>query len=191
MASTDILKSRVRAVVAVDDISPGLRDVAFDMHVVLKVQSTTSIHVIEVVDNVFIPKFYHSDTINEFRKRSHEQWATATIAACVIGIRGRYGKYEQLLIADGETENDNDVIALSHHFNKEYTQIVEAFNNGQCVMVLFKNVGVTQQGDRYLLTNASTIVSTVVDDFTRSQLVETHNKLCKSAPTSPREVCSF
>jgi hypothetical protein len=44
-----------------------------DMLVVLKVQSTTSVIVIEDSGNEFIPKFFYSDSISEFRKRSHEQ----------------------------------------------------------------------------------------------------------------------
>jgi hypothetical protein len=64
-----------------------------DMPVVLKVQSTTSVLVIEDSENEFILKFFHTNSISEFRKRSHEQWATTTIAACVIGIKGTYGRF--------------------------------------------------------------------------------------------------
>jgi hypothetical protein len=50
--------------------------------------------------NEFIPKFFHTDSISEFQKWSHEQWATTTIVACIIGIRGTYGRFHQLIIAD-------------------------------------------------------------------------------------------
>jgi hypothetical protein len=43
-----------------------------DMYVVLKVQSTTSIIVIEDSGFEFIPKFFHSNSISEFQKQSHE-----------------------------------------------------------------------------------------------------------------------
>ena len=163
-----------------------------DMPVVMKVQSTTSVTIIQSGgDNEFSPKFYHSDTIAEFRKRSHEQWAIATIAVCVIGIRGTYGRYHQLVIADGYTENDNDIVALGPQFQSEYSQILEAFNNGQCVMVLFKNISVSQSGERFLRTEGSTILSTVVDNFVQMQLQAIHNRLCATTPTSTREVSSF
>jgi hypothetical protein len=40
----------------------------YDMPVVLKVQSSTSVIVIKDSGNEFIPKFFHSDNILEFRK---------------------------------------------------------------------------------------------------------------------------
>jgi hypothetical protein len=93
----------------------------------------------------------------------------ATIVVCVIGIRGAYGRFNQLIIADGDNDNDNDIITLGPHFQKEYNQIVEAFNSGQCVMVLFKNITISYTGDRYLCTDPSTIISTVVDTFVQLQ----------------------
>jgi hypothetical protein len=113
----------------------------------------------------------------------------ATIVVCVIGIRGAYGRFNQLIIADGDNDNDNDIIALGPHFQKEYNQIVEAFNSGQCVMVLFKNITISSTGDRYLRTDPSTIISTVIDTFAQLQLQAIHNKLCTQAQTSSREVC--
>jgi hypothetical protein len=112
-----------------------------------------------------------------------------TIAACIIGIRGAYGHFHQLIIADGDSNSDNDIIALGPHFQKEYNQIVEAFNSGQCVMVLFKNIAISPTRDRYLCTDASTIISTVVDTFVQLQLQTIHNKLCTQAQTSSRKVC--
>ena len=55
----------------------------------------------------------------------------------MIGIRNAYGHFNQLLVADGDIENDNDIIALGPQFQVEYNQIIEAFNNGLCIMVLF------------------------------------------------------
>jgi hypothetical protein len=101
-----------------------------DMPVVLKVQSTTSVLGIEGSNIEFFPKFFHTDSISEFRKRSHERWAMATIAVCIIGIRGAYGRFHQLIIVDGYNDSDNDIITLGPHFQKEYNQIVEAFNSG-------------------------------------------------------------
>lgn len=36
------------------------------------------------------------------------------------------------------------IMGLGPRNIKEYNQIVKAFNNRQCVMILFKNVGATQ-----------------------------------------------
>jgi hypothetical protein len=89
----------------------------------------------------------------------------ATIVVCVIGIRGAYGRFHQLNITDGYSDSDNDIIALGPHFQKECNQIVEGFNSGQCVMILFKNIAISPTGDRYLRTDVSTIISTIVDTF--------------------------
>jgi hypothetical protein len=87
-----------------------------DMLVVLKVQSTISVLGIEGSNTEFIPKFFHTDSIAEFRKRSHEQWTMATIVVCIIGIRGAYGRFNQLIIVDGD--NDNDIIAFKRNTTK-------------------------------------------------------------------------
>ena len=132
-----------------------------DMLVVLKVQSMTSILGIKGSNTEFI----HIDSIVEFYKRSHKHGAMATIAACVIGIRSTYGCFQQLIIADGYSDSDIDIIAFGPHFQKKYNQIVEAFNSSQCIMVLFKNIAISPTRDRYLRTDANTIISTVVDTF--------------------------
>ena len=134
---------------------------------VLKVQSTTSIFMIEDSRNKLIPQFFHIDSISKFQKRSHEQWATTTIVACIIGIKGTYGCFHQFIIAD------------------------EGFNSGQCVMVLFKNIGISQTRYQYLCTDASIIISTNVDNFVQIQLRSIHNKLCSQSQTSSREVTTL
>jgi hypothetical protein len=44
------------------------------------------------------------------------------------------------LIIDGESEFDQDVFALGNNFKTEYEELLEAYNEGQCAMVLIKNV---------------------------------------------------
>ena len=184
-------KFHVRSVLHIENFGVSMKsEKSFekgDMPVAIKIESTTVVNVVEGKDNEFVPKFYHTDSIGEFRKR-HDQWALATLAVCVIGIRGAYGRFNQLLIADGDTEIDNDIVALGPQFQVEYNQIVEAFNNGLCVMVLFKNITISQTGDRYLCTNASTIISTVVDNFVQEQLKAIHSKLCVTTQISNKEV---
>lgn len=58
------------------------------------------------------------------------------------------------------------IVGLDPRYIKEYNQVVKAFNNRQCDMILFKNVGIlTQQGNWCLGIEASSIISIVVDDF--------------------------
>ncbi|KAG0595196.1 hypothetical protein M758_UG148100 [Ceratodon purpureus] len=142
-----------------------------DLMFVLKVMSSTIVSLIEPIPHGFVPEFYHTDTVAEFRARSHEVWASATIAMCVIEVwgsfAGKYGGLYQVVVADGIKEGDYDILAFSDQFKLEYEQIVEAFNNGLCVMVLFKNFSTTLSGDKYLITRNHTIITPVVDESTR------------------------
>lgn len=103
-----------------------------DTQVVLKVKSTTFIHVIEVNENEFILKFYHSDIINEYKKKFYKQWPITTIVVRVIEIKDKYEKFEQLHVPNRDIGNDNEIVRLSPQFTKEYTHIVKLFNNLQC-----------------------------------------------------------
>jgi hypothetical protein len=40
-----------------------------------------------------------------------------------------------------------NIFALGNNFRTEYEQLFEAYNGGQCVMVLIKNVTITTKGD--------------------------------------------
>jgi hypothetical protein len=53
-----------------------------------------------------------------------------------------------LFIADGEGEFDKDVFALDNNFKIDYDQLLEAYNEGQCTMLLIKNATTTSKGDR-------------------------------------------
>jgi hypothetical protein len=81
-------------------------------------------------------------------------------------------------------ENDNDVVAYGPQFQSGYNQIVEVFNSGQCVMVLIKNIAISQTKDRYLCGESSIIISTVVANFVQMQLHTIHNKMCSKSQTS-------
>jgi hypothetical protein len=39
---------------------------------------------------------------------------------------------------------------VGNNFKIEYDQLVEAYNGGQCAMLLIKNVTTTSKGDQYL-----------------------------------------
>ena len=94
-----------------------------------------------------------------------------------------------MTVTDKNTKNDNDIVTLDSQFQKEYNQIVEAFNNRHCVMVLFKNITINQTEDQYLRINASTIISIVVDNFVQKQLKAIHGKLYVMTQTPSKEVC--
>jgi hypothetical protein len=163
-----------------------------DLMYVLKVMSSTVVSLVEPTPLGFIPEFYHTDSISEFRARSHEVWASGTIAVCVIEVRGsfagKYGSLYQVVVADGIKDGDYDVLAFSDQFKIEYEQVVDAFNNGLCVMVLFKNISMTQSGDKYLVTRNHTIITPVVDESTRAELQRVFEKIGKKTMTACKSV---
>jgi len=71
-----------------------------------------------------------------------------------------------LLITHGEGEFDKNVFVLGNNFRIKYEQLLEAYNGGQCAMVLIKNVTTTSKGNRYLRAHYYTILTKVVDEVT-------------------------
>lgn len=163
-----------------------------DLLFVLKAMTSTIVTMLEPAPVGFKPEFYHTDTIDEFRSRSHESWACATIAVCVIELRdtyvGKYGTLYQVVVADGCSDKDYDVLAFTDQFKSEYEQVVDAFANGMCVMVLFKNISITQSGDKYLITKNHTIVTPVADESTRLLLQDVFVKMGKKTQQACKTV---
>jgi len=64
-----------------------------------------------------VPMFFHMDSISKFQKYI-QSWRSPTIVVIVIGVKGvGDNKAEkQLLIADGECEFDQNVLALGNNF---------------------------------------------------------------------------
>jgi hypothetical protein len=60
--------------------------------------------------------------------------------------------------------------------------LVEAKNYGQCAMVLVKNVTTTIVGDQFIQTQSFLILSKVVDDNVKAQLLQLHTKLISHQP---------
>jgi hypothetical protein len=52
-----------------------------------------------------------------------------------------------LLIVDGEGEFDQNIIVFGNNFRIQYEQLFEAYNQGQCAMVLIKNATTTSKGN--------------------------------------------
>lgn len=163
-----------------------------DCNCVMKVLSATLVMVLEGSPNVYVPQFYHNESIQEFRKRSHEQYSSATIAVCVTDIHGykdkSYGALYFCSIADGVTSADQDMLAFTSQFEKEFKQISDAYNNGLCVSMLLKNISMTMAGDRYFITKAFTIVTNVVHDHTKSHLQKVYETMKRNSTQSYKEV---
>jgi hypothetical protein len=82
-----------------------------------------------------------------------------------------------LSIANGEGEFDQDVLILGNNFRTKYEQLLEAYNVGQCVMVLIKNVTKFSKGNQYLKAQHYTILTKVVDETIRTRILQLHKKL--------------
>jgi hypothetical protein len=54
------------------------------------------------------------------------------------------------LLVNGKSEFDQDFFTLGNNFKTKYEQLFQAYNGGQCVMVLIKNMATTSNGDQYL-----------------------------------------
>jgi hypothetical protein len=110
-----------------------------DMHVVIKIKSITIVSLILTFQGELIPMFLHMDSIREL----------AIIVIIVKGVRDSKGE-KQLLIANGESEFNQHIFVIGNNFTLKYEQLLEAYNEGQCAMVLIKNVKITSKGDQYL-----------------------------------------
>ncbi len=95
-----------------------------------------------------------------------------------------------MLIVNGEGECHQNVLALGNNFRTKYDQLLEAYNGGQCVMLLIKNVATTSKGDRYLKAQHYTILTKVVNEAIQVRLFQLHGKLSNAQPAL-REVSLF
>jgi len=99
------------------------------------------------------------DSIKNFRS-SIQSWSSVTIVIIVIDVNGiRDSKGEKiLLITDREGEFDQNIFAFGNNFKTKYEQLLEAYNEGHCAMVLIKNVTTTiTKRDQYLRAQHYTI----------------------------------
>ncbi len=81
------------------------------------------------------------------------------------------------MIVNGKGEFDQDVLALGNNFKIQYEQLLKAYNGGHCGIILIKNVTTTTKGDQYFTAQHYTILTKVVDEVTRTHLLQLHNKL--------------
>ncbi len=88
-----------------------------DMHVVITIESSTIVLLIPTFQPELNSMFFHMDSIKEF-KSSIQNQRFATIVVIVINVKGvgDSKNEKQLLIADGESEFDQDVLNLGNNF---------------------------------------------------------------------------
>jgi len=86
------------------------------------------------------------------------------------------------MIVDCESQFDQIVFAFSDQFKTKYDQLVEAKNFNQCVMVLVKNVIAIIVDNWSFQTQPYTILSKMVDDSVKAQLLQLHIKLFGHQP---------
>ncbi len=92
-----------------------------DMHVVITIESTTTMSLIHAFQLELIPMFFHMDSIKIF-KSFIQSWRSTTIVVIIISVKGvKVNKGENLLlIVDGEGEFDQDVFVISNNFRLEF-----------------------------------------------------------------------
>jgi hypothetical protein len=87
------------------------------------------------------------DSTREFES-SIQNCKSPTIVVIFINVKGaqddKGGK--KMLTIDGKAEFDQDIFILNNNFRTKYEQFLEAYNGGQSVMVLIKNVTTTSKG---------------------------------------------
>jgi hypothetical protein len=117
------------------------------MPIVIIIELRTIVSSISNFHPQLIPMFFHIYSIREFRNYV-QSWNFTSIVIYFIGVRGGKNNKgdKQLMIVDGR-EFDQDVRAMGNNFKLEYEQLLEAYNGGQCTMVLIKNVVATSKRD--------------------------------------------
>ena len=93
-----------------------------------------------------------------------------------------------MIVADGIREEDHDTVGFSRAFHDEYMKIKNAFESGEKVLVIFKNITTTSKYDRFLKTDAFTIVTPVIDEEERGKLLDIHSRIHNCPHTDCREV---
>jgi hypothetical protein len=102
-----------------------------NMHVVIIIELTTIVSPITTFEFKLVLMFFHIDSIREIRSYL-QSWNLVTISFIIVGGKGgRNNKGEnQLLIANGKGEFDQNVLVLGNNFKIKYEQLLEAYNGG-------------------------------------------------------------
>ena len=117
----------------------------------------------------------------------------ATFSLIVVGVRGHYKSvnnddYCQVIVADGIDEEDYDTVGFSRAFHDEYTKINNAFESGEQVLVIYKNITTTSKYDLFLKTDGYIIVTPVIDEEERTKLFDIYSRIHNYPKTDCREI---
>jgi hypothetical protein len=117
----------------------------------------------------------------------------ATFNSIVVGVRGHYKStnnddYCQVIVADGIREEDHNTVGFLWAFHDEYTKIKNAFESGEIFLVVFKKITTTSKYNRFLKTDAFTIVIPVIYEEERTKLLDIYSRIHNCPRTDCREV---
>jgi hypothetical protein len=90
------------------------------MPILIIVESTIIVSTIPTFQLELIPLFFHIDSLQEFRDRFKFSNATNTIIVTEVKGGGENSHEKQLMVANGEGEFDQDVLAFGNPFRIEY-----------------------------------------------------------------------
>ena len=164
-----------------------------DIHFAILVLQNTHIVILHPFVSELLPIFYTETCIRNFKKRSQESFPMATFSIIVVGLRGHYKSannedFCQVIVADGIAEEDHDTVGFLRVFHDEYTKIKEAFESGENVLVMFKNITATSKYDRFFKTDAFTIVTPVIDEEEQKRLLDIYSRIHNCIQADCREV---
>ncbi len=91
--------------------------------------------------------FCHIDSIKKFISFL-QNWNSTTIVIIIVGVKGGGDSKgeRKLLIVDGKSEFDQNVLALDNNFKTKYGQLFEAYNGGQYAMILINDATTSKEG---------------------------------------------
>jgi hypothetical protein len=102
-----------------------------NMHAIIIIELTTIVLSIIIFELKLVPMFFHMDSIKEIRNLL-QSWSLATMSFIIVGVKGgRNNEGEnQLLIANGKGEFDQNVLVLDNNFKIKYEQLLKTYNGG-------------------------------------------------------------
>ena len=108
-------------------------------------------------------------------------------------MRGHYKSannddYYQVIVVYGIGEEGHDTVGFTRAFHEEYTKIKNAFESGENILVMFKNIITTSKHNRFLKMDVFTIVTPVIDEEKRKMLLDIYLRIHNCIKTDCREI---
>lgn len=106
-------------------------------------------------------------------------WASVICFCYYHCIRGNTDSKDgkKLQIDDEEDEFDQNILSMGIKFRIEYEPLVDAYNSGNCHMMLIKNVIISPKRGCNLIAQPYTIFTLVVDEIVRIHPTDLHKKI--------------